>query len=160
MVVLGTGDPVVEARLQGLAERFPHALRLWRRFDAALAQRLYAGADLFLMPSRFEPCGLGQMIAMRYGALPVVRATGGLVDTVTDLDEDPDGVGVRFAAYDPGALAGAVARGVTAWEDVRRREPAMRRAMLRDFSWAASAARYADLYRDTVDRHTLSAPAA
>jgi starch synthase len=159
VVVLGTGDPAVETRLQGLAELFPHGFRLWRRFDPALAQRLYAGADLFLMPSRFEPCGLGQMIAMRYGTLPVVRSTGGLVDTVPDLDEDPDGVGVRFDAYDAPALAEGVARAVAAWEDVPRREAAMRRAMRRDLSWAASATRYADLYRDTVDRHQHPTPA-
>lgn len=156
VVVLGTGDPAIETRLQGLAELFPQGFRLWRRFDPALAQRLYAGADLFLMPSRFEPCGLGQMIAMRYGTLPVVRATGGLVDTVPDLDDDPDGVGVRFEPYTARALAEALARAVAAWEDVPRREAAMRRAMRRDLSWAASAARYADLYRDTVERRRLA----
>jgi starch synthase len=93
------------------------------------------------------------MISMRYGTLPVVRATGGLVDTVPDLDEDPDGVGVRFDAYDPGALTDAVGRAVGAWHDQPRRAAAIRRAMTRNLSWSASAGRYVDLYRDTIDRH-------
>jgi starch synthase len=155
LVLLGTGDPAIEAGLAGLALRYPESVRLLRRFDAALAQRIYAGADIFLMPSRFEPCGLGQQIAMRYGTVPLVRSTGGLVDTVRDLSE-PDGTGVRFDDYTPGALAAAVDRTLVAYRQPETWRAAQRRGMEQDLSWAPSARRYAELYDTTAERHRLA----
>ena len=149
LVVLGTGDPAYEAKWRGLAGKQKGRLALTLGFDAALAQRIYAGADLFLMPSRFEPCGLGQLISLRYGTIPVVRAVGGLADTVRDLDTDPRrGNGFSFATYDPAAFADAVERatrrfhlGGHQWTQLRAR------AMREDHSWTSSAMRYVDLYR-------------
>ena len=155
LVVLGAGDPAYEERWRRLAERYAHRLALTLGFDAALAQRIYAGADLFLMPSRFEPCGLGQLIALRYGTIPVVRSVGGLADTIGDVDTDPrHGNGFTFAQYERAAFSGALARALrafgrgTSWPALRER------AMRTDHSWSVSAARYVDLYRDTVARRS------
>ncbi|HEY8731222.1 MAG TPA: glycogen/starch synthase [Candidatus Limnocylindria bacterium] len=155
LVVLGSGDPVYEERWRTLRERYPARLFLTLGFDAALAQRIYAGCDLFLMPSRFEPCGLGQLISLRYGTVPVVRAVGGLADTVRDLDQHPrDGNGFSFAQYDRVAFSGALARALRAyrrdgdlWNELRGR------AMHEDHSWAASAKQYLDLYALARKRH-------
>ena len=155
LVVLGSGDPAYEERWRKLRERYPSRLFLTLGFDAALAQRIYAGCDLFLMPSRFEPCGLGQLISLRYGTIPVVRAVGGLADTVRDLDLHPrDGNGFSFSQYDRAAFSGALARALRAfrrggdpWNEVRGR------AMHEDHSWTASAERYVELYRLARERH-------
>ena len=155
LVVLGTGDPAYEERWRKLRERYPSRLFLTLGFDAALAQRIYAGCDLFLMPSRFEPCGLGQLISLRYGTIPVVRAVGGLADTVRDLDEHPrDGNGFSFTQYDRTAFSGALARalrafhrGGDAWTGLRAR------AMREDHSWGASASQYLDVYKLALKRH-------
>src|SRR5437867_2118438 len=122
---------------------------LTRGCDAALAQRIYAGADLFLMPSRFEPCGLGQLISLRYGTIPVVRAVGGLADTVRDLDADPRrGNGFSFAKYDAAAFADAVERATRRLHLGGHPSTQLRaRAMREDHSWTSSAMRYVDLYR-------------
>jgi len=155
LVVLGTGDPAYEERWRKLRERYPSRLFLTLGFDAGLAQRIYAGCDLFLMPSRFEPCGLGQLISLRYGTIPVVRAVGGLADTVRDLDEHPrDGNGFSFIQYDRTAFSGALARALRAyrrdgdlWNELRGR------AMHEDHSWTASAKQYVDVYRLAQKRH-------
>jgi len=155
LVVLGTGDPAYEERWRKLRERYPSRLFLTLGFDAALAQRIYAGCDLFLMPSRFEPCGLGQLISLRYGTIPVVRAVGGLADTVRDVDEHPrDGNGFAFTRYDRTAFSGALARALRAfrrdgdvWNELRGR------AMHEDHSWTASATRYVELYQLARRRH-------
>ena len=155
MVVLGSGDPAYEERWRKLRERYPSRLFLTLGFDAALAQRIYAGCDLFLMPSRFEPCGLGQLISLRYGTIPIVRAVGGLADTVRDADDQPrDGNGFSFTQYDRTAFSGALARGLRAfrrdgdqWNELRGR------AMHEDHSWTASAAQYVEVYRLAQKRH-------
>ena len=155
IAVLGTGDPAYEERWRRLRERYPSRLFLTLGFDAALAQRIYAGCDLFLMPSRFEPCGLGQLISLRYGTIPVVRAVGGLADTVRDLDEHPrDGNGFSFTQYDRTSFSGALARalrglrrGGDAWAALRTR------AMREDHSWGASASQYLDVYKLAQKRH-------
>jgi starch synthase len=149
LAVLGTGDPRLEAAFR--AESGPHVgVRIG--FDEALAHRIEAGAHLFLMPSRFEPCGLNQMISMRYGTLPVVRRTGGLADTVVDADEQPGtGFGFVFGASTPAALLGAVFRGLKAVQDGRALALA-RRAMDLDVSWGASAARYEALMESLAAR--------
>ena len=154
LAVLGTGDPAYEERWRRLHERYPSRLFLTLGFDAALAQRIYAGCDLFLMPSRFEPCGLGQLISLRYGTIPVVRAVGGLADTVRDLDEHPrDGNGFSFTQYDRAAFSGALARALRAFRRGGEAWSALRiRAMREDHSWNASAAKYADLYERSRER--------
>lgn len=152
LVVLGTGDASYEAKWREFAKASPGGLSLTLGFDAALAQRIYAGCDLFLMPSRFEPCGLGQLISLRYGTIPVVHAVGGLRDTVRDVDADPrTGNGFSFDRYAADAFQGALDRALRAyrtagpaWDELRRR------AMREDHSWGASAKRYEALYRTAV----------
>jgi starch synthase len=149
LAVLGTGDPRLEAAFRAEAGQ-----RVGVRigFDEPLAHRIEAGADLFLMPSRFEPCGLNQMISMRYGTLPIVRRTGGLADTVLDADEHPaTGFGFVFDASAPAALLSAIFRGLKAVQDGRAPELA-RRAMARDVSWSASAGRYETLMESLAAR--------
>ncbi len=147
-VVLGTGDPHWEAEMRRLATDYPEKASAQIMFDENLSEEIYAGSDIFLMPSLFEPCGIGQMLAMRYGTLPVVRAVGGLVDTV-----DP-AIGFLFTDYS----ANGVIAGLSAALDVFYRNPAgwlerQRRAMALDFSWDASARRYVQLYERAVAVH-------
>jgi starch synthase len=153
LVVQGLGEPPVVAGLRALAAAYPKHVRLVEEFDADLAQQLYAGADLFLMPSRFEPCGLGQMIAMRYGTIPVVRMTGGLKDTVTD---GQDGFGFRRPVA--AELMDALERAAEAHKDESTWRALMVHAMTKDFSWDRSAKEYAALYQACVaDRLATSA---
>jgi len=148
VVLLGTGEPVYEGPL----ERFSAAGKgfvAYVKYDEALAHRIYAGSDFFLMPSKFEPCGLGQEISLRYGTIPIVRATGGLADTVSDVGANPKtGNGFVFTDYTPGALADAVRRAVEFYRMRRGWRPLQQRAMGRDLSWSASAQTYADLYKN------------
>ena len=151
LVLLGTGDRPLHEQFEGLARRFPKALSVRLAFDESLARRIYAGSDLFLMPSRFEPCGLGQMIAMRYGTLPIVRKTGGLSDTVVDLGADPaQGNGFVFEAADPNACWAAVRRACAFFKDRPAREAAVRRVMGIDWSWERAAKRYVELYSQSA----------
>ncbi|HEV8535530.1 MAG TPA: glycogen/starch synthase [Candidatus Limnocylindria bacterium] len=147
LVVLGSGDPAYEQKWRDLAARAKGRLALTLGFDAALAQRIYAGADLFLMPSRFEPCGLGQLISLRYGTIPVVRAVGGLATTVRDVDADPRGNGFSFAKYEAAAFADAIERALHRYRAGRQPWLVLRtRAMREDHSWTASAKRYVEMY--------------
>ncbi|MGH2492641.1 MAG: glycogen synthase [Candidatus Limnocylindria bacterium] len=149
LVVLGTGDPAYEAKWKALASRYAGKLWLTLGFDAALAQRIYAGSDLFLMPSRFEPCGLGQLISFRYGTIPVVHEVGGLAETVRDYDRDAArGNGFSFADYSPSAFDDAIARAMRAYRVSREGWTLLvRRVMREDHSWDASAKRYVELYK-------------
>jgi starch synthase len=147
LVVLGSGAPAYEQKWRELAAKNKGRLALTVGFDAALAQRIYAGSDLFLMPSRFEPCGLGQLISLRYGTIPVVRAVGGLATTVRDLDADPRGNGFSFTKYDAAAFSDAIGRALhrykadgEPWRQLRMR------AMREDHSWTASAKKYVEIY--------------
>jgi starch synthase len=147
IAVLGTGEPSYEAMWRELAARHPGTLSLTLGFDAALAQRIYAGSDMFLMPSRFEPCGLGQLISFRYGTVPVVRSVGGLADTVRDADADARrGTGFAFRDYTPQALGDTVRRAVRAYRDEARWSALRDRVMRLDHSWSASAKRYVAMY--------------
>jgi starch synthase len=143
LAVLGTGERRYEEALVAAAGAHPGRVAAAIRFDEGLAHRIVAGADVFLMPSRFEPCGLTQMYALRYGTPPLVRRTGGLADTVTDAAE-PDGDGFVFDGDDPWP---ALARAVEAFADPDRWRALQRRGMARDFSWDRSAFAYEDLYR-------------
>lgn len=152
LVVLGLGDPLYETYFTQLQSRYPKQVRACIRFDIELAQRIYAGSDLFLMPSRFEPCGLGQLISLRYGTLPIVRATGGLADTIQDFDPQarPDGNGFVFTDYTPEALLAAVRRAVALYGRKGVWPMLVERALSADYSWPRSAAKYAALYADAV----------
>jgi len=151
LVALGTGEPAYEQGFEALARAHPERVAVRVAFDEALAHQIEGGADLFLMPSRYEPCGLNQMYSMRYGTVPVVHETGGLADTVPDADRDPAGTGFSFAPPDAGALLDAVDRALLAFSDPTRWRTLQIRGMTRDFSWASAARSYLDLYRALVD---------
>lgn len=145
-VILGTGEKQYEGPLEDLSKGANH-LAAYLTYDEALAHRIYAGSDFFLMPSRFEPCGLGQMISLRYGTVPIVRATGGLVDTVTDVTQAAkEGNGFVFSDYTPEALLDATRRAVEFYRGRRGWKALQRRAMASDLSWKNSAAQYARWY--------------
>jgi starch synthase len=148
IVIVGTGEQRYHERLKGLRARFPERLALFLTFNEALTHKVYAGSDMFLMPSRFEPCGLGQMVALRYGTIPVVRATGGLADTVHDYDRSSDvGNGFVFDEYNSYELYGAIVRALDAYRDPAAWLQIQSNAMAADHSWNASARRYAELFR-------------
>src|SRR5690606_15191142 len=142
VVLLGTGDAHTEAGAMALAADFPRDVAVHIGFDEELAHLIYAGADALAVPSRFEPCGLSQMIAMRYGTLPVVRATGGLRDTV-----DHGRTGFVFEHATADGVAWAAAEALDSHRDQRKWRTMMLEAMSQDFSWTRSASRYAALYR-------------
>lgn len=149
IVLLGTGDPQLEQALADAAKRRPDRFCAWLKFDERLAHLIEAGSDMFLMPSRWEPCGLNQMYSMRYGTLPIVRMTGGLVDTGSNFDEER-GEGDCFKFYDltPDALVGTVGWAVRIFREHKSVwQQAMQRAMTENFSWDRSAASYEYFYR-------------
>jgi starch synthase len=155
LVVLGSGPHEVVEPLRAVATKRPGRIALIERFDRELARRIYAGADGFLMPSRFEPCGTGQMIALRYGTPPIVRATGGLKDTVIDLTDHPGtGTGFRFEAATAAALAEACGRFIAAFDgDGETWAGLLDRGMAVDFDWRRSSApAYLDAYERAVAR--------
>jgi starch synthase len=146
LVVLGAGHAPYEALFRDLSAAHGN-VRAIIGYNAPLSHRIYAGSDLFLMPSAFEPGGLGQLIAMRYGTVPVVRATGGLADTVADVDADPvHGTGFSFTEYTPEALLAALRRALARYADREAWPEMVARAMAYDSRWSASARAYADLY--------------
>ena len=148
LVVLGAGEAGQEQGFRELGARRPDRVAVRIGFDESLSHRIEAGADMFLMPSRREPCGLNQMYSLHYGTIPVVRATGGLADTVRDPDEDPEHAnGFKFERPWGAELVAAVRRAVEAFRDRPRWQGMMRTAMAEDFSWRASARRYGELYR-------------
>lgn len=147
LAILGTGDPGIEAALEQKAAAYPGRFILNRRFDENLAHRLYAASDFFLMPSRFEPCGLSQMIALRYGSIPVVRKTGGLRDTVQDVHPKTGlGNGITFDDATPSDFLEAVRRAVALYADQNSYRRIQSIGMGCDFSWQASAKEYLELY--------------
>jgi starch synthase len=156
LVVLGTGEPQLERQLRGLAERFPRRVAVVIGYDEALAHLIKAAADIFLMPSRFEPCGLSQLYSMRYGTPPVVHATGGLSDTVTDCSERTlaDGTATGFVFHEPtgAALLAAIERALAVRRDTPTWRTLQANGMRRDFSWRASAQRYLELFHSLVAR--------
>src|SRR5262249_46334505 len=152
-VVLGSGDHALEAKLKQMAARWPSKFAVRIAYDDALAHRIEEGADAFLMPSRFEPCGLNQMYSLRHGTLPIVRATGGLDDTVVDIDaRSHTGTGFKFEEYTPEALLSTILRVLRLWPNRQAWREAMIRAMRQDFSWHESARQYALLY-EQIRRH-------
>ncbi len=154
-VLLGTGEADLDYLVWRLGKEFPGKVQVYQSFNAALAQRIYAGSDIFLMPSHFEPCGIGQMIAMRYGALPLVRETGGLADTVQNYDNGAadEGTGFVFSWETSEAIYGTLQ---WALETYRTKPEAwqrmQRRAMERDFGWEKSARQYITMYQQAIQR--------
>ena len=149
LVVLGTGEAQYESYFRYLAEKFSTRVHFCCDFKPALSRQIYAGCDLFLMPSQSEPCGLSQMIALRYGAIPVVRETGGLRDSITDSG-DGEGNGFTFADATPEALLITLRRALQGYADEEGWEILVRRAMACDFSWGKSAQAYIKLYKDLL----------
>jgi starch synthase len=149
-VLLGAGDPELEARVRETAERFPEAFAVRFGYDAALSHKIIAGSDFLLMPSRYEPCGLTQMYALAYGTVPVVRRTGGLYDTVVPLNAltraNGTATGICFIPQTAGAVGRAMDRAVALWNDRDGLEGVRRAGMARDFSWERSAGEYTALY--------------
>ena len=152
LIILGAGDQYFQDMLSALAKRFPEKLALALRFDNTLAHRIYAGCDAFLMPSRYEPCGLGQMISMAYGTLPVVRATGGLADSVKEIKmARGKGNGFVFEDYTPNALRAAIDRTNACFHERKECwERGMKNAFASDFSWETSAKQYVKIYKEAI----------
>jgi len=152
-VILGKGREYYQELLREAEQKYPDRVAVFVTFDDSLAHLIYGGSDMFLLPSRFEPCGLGQLIAMRYGAIPVVRHTGGLADTVQDTDANIEkGNGFVFQDYHPASLIEAVKRAEGFFYHKDAWQKLMKRNMLLDFSWEASAKMYQDIYRKAIKR--------
>ena len=153
MVVLGRGEERYQDLLTDIAGRNRGRVFVRTAFERELARLIYAGCDFFLMPSRYEPCGLGQLIALRYGAVPVARRTGGLADTVVDYDHIASkGTGFLFEDFTASALGSAVKRALCIFVDRRKAGRIIRDAMREDFSWSGPADRYLELYEKAVDK--------
>ena len=150
LVLLGSGDPAIEDQARAFAALRTGHVRFMPAFDPGLARRIFAGADVVLAPSRYEPCGLVQLIAMRYGAVPLVRATGGLKDTVAPYAVGGKGTGFLFGPAEAQALAEAISSAFEVYSDQRRWLGLQRRGMAQDFTWALSARAYADLYQEAA----------
>jgi starch synthase len=157
-VLLGTGDQHYHNIFSQYAQRYPGRVAIYLTFNAALAQKIYAGSDMFLMPSRFEPCGLGQLISLRYGSIPIVRSTGGLADTIQDFDpRSGEGNGFAFERYHQVDLFTAVVRAIENYKYSGSWRQLQARGMKADHSWTASARRYVEIYRKAIEFHRQSA---
>jgi starch synthase len=153
-VLLGIGDQHYHEMFQSLAARYPEQVAIFLTFNTELAQRIYAGSDMFLMPSRFEPCGTSQMNAMRYGSVPIVRQVGGLADTVQEYDPSSGaGNGFVFKNYDPWEFFAAVVRAMALYRFKNIWRTLQQRGMEADHSWNASAKRYVEIYRNAIEHH-------
>jgi starch synthase len=149
--LLGSGDLRYAEFFRAAETRYPERVAARIGFDELMAHRIEAGADLFLMPSLYEPCGLNQMYSLKYGTIPIVRAVGGLRDTVQDYDgERESGTGFVFESYDAAAMLHAIDRGLAAYRDKHVWTEIQRRAMAMDYSWDRSAAAYSDLYQQLL----------
>ncbi|MBD2843711.1 glycogen synthase GlgA [Paenibacillus sp. IB182496] len=147
LVVLGSGEPHYEGLFGATAQHYADKLAVYIGFDECLARRIYAGSDLFLMPSQFEPCGLSQMIAMRYGSVPIVRETGGLKDTVLAYEEDTgEGNGFTFANYNAHDMLYTIRRAASLYRQPEHWKRIVASAQRGDYSWRESASRYKELY--------------
>jgi starch synthase len=146
LVLLGAGNPVIEEQAKKLQVSMPERVRVETRYDAKLARQIYAGSDIFLMPSRYEPCGISQMIAMRYGSIPLVRAVGGLHDTVTDSE-----TGFVFVDKKIKSFNDTVRRALALYPYHSRWAALQKAGMALDFSWENSARKYLALYKKLMD---------
>lgn len=152
LVVLGTGESKYENMLRHFAYHYPNNLAVKIEFDEALAHQIYAGADMFLMPSRFEPCGLSQLISQRYGTVPIVRETGGLKDTVEPYNKyTQEGTGFSFESYNAHEMLFTIKRALELYNNKREWRTLVRRIMQLDSSWVHSAREYLSLYQKLLD---------
>ncbi len=155
LVVLGTGEARFEDFFRSLEAKYPDRMRALITYDRNLSKRIYAACDIFLMPSKSEPCGLSQMIASRYGAIPVTRETGGLYDSIKGYWEEGKtihGNGFTFAGYSAWELLDAIHRAEAVWYDAARRRKLIAKIMETDFSWAASGAKYIEMYEAVLSK--------
>ena len=147
MVILGTGEEKYQTALKAAAEKYPEQLAVHFKFDEKLAHLIEGGADMFLMPSRFEPCGLNQMYSLKYGTVPIVRETGGLADTVENVDpQTGKGTGFTFQEFSVEAMLDAVDRALAAFQDKATWAKIQKAGMRKDFSWENSAKKYLKVY--------------
>ena len=146
-LILGSGNPAIQNDCLALAASYPDRVRAEIRYDAAFSRKMYAGGDLLLMPSRYEPCGIAQMIAMLYGCVPIAHATGGLKDTIADPLENENYTGFLFKEASPDACADALSRALDAYNDRDQWVTLQKRCMVQDFTWEKSAKKYYDLYK-------------
>ncbi|MGB9613425.1 MAG: glycogen synthase, partial [Candidatus Margulisiibacteriota bacterium] len=153
LVILGTGDPKYHELLKKMKNKYANCLGVNLKFDAILAELIYAGSDMFLMPSRYEPCGLGQLISYRYGTIPIVRKTGGLADTVENFDSrSGEGTGFVFEEYSAKALLEAVKRAIETYHKKTIWRVLQENVMQLDYSWEASAKKYVALYMKALEK--------
>ncbi len=153
LMMLGNGEEYYERLLIEMAERYPAKMRVQVKFDNVIAHKIEAGSDLFLMPSRYEPGGLSQIYSLKYGTIPVVRATGGLQDSI-DEQQDGTGNGFKFSGYDSNALLDAVQRALATFRDKKTWTAMMKRAMVQDFSWQKPAHEYVRVYERVIQNRT------
>jgi starch synthase len=152
LVILGTGDAKYERQYAKLREKYAGRLGVKVDFDNTLAHKIEAGSDMFLMPSKYEPCGLNQMYSLKYGTIPIVRATGGLDDTIKEFNpETGKGNGFKFVDYSSKELIGAVRRAVYLYRNNSLWVKLIQNAMKQDFSWRRSARKYEEVYRSALD---------
>jgi starch synthase len=158
MVVLGSGDKVYEEMFARLNKQFPNKIALKVAYDNAIAHKIEAGADMFLMPSRYEPCGLNQIYSLKYGTVPIVRATGGLDDTIEPWDaRSGRGTGFKFTEYNGESLLLTIKQALTAFRDQTSWQVLMRNGMNKDFSWNASAREYGKIYERVKQMRSTAA---
>ena len=146
-ILLGTGEKKIQDQIEKLQKKYPKRVGINLKFDDTLAHMIEAGADMFLMPSKYEPCGLNQLYSLRYGTVPIVRATGGLDDTIDDVDDSQRGTGFKFQKYDGKDLLKAIHHAVKLYGDKAAWQKIQRNGMAKDFSWESSAKQYVALYR-------------
>ena len=153
--MLGTGEPYYENLLRSLHERFPEKMSVRIMYDETLAHKVHAGADMYLMPSRYEPCGLNQISSLRYGTVPVVRATGGLDDTIEEWNpETRTGTGFKFHSYYADDYFQTLQRALGVFQDKEAWQTLMRNGMAKDFSWDLPAAEYVEVYQEVARRRS------
>lgn len=147
-ILMGNGDSVYENFFHAMQSKYPTRFKCYIGYSDSIAQKIYAGSDIFLMPSKFEPCGLGQMIAMRYGTLPLVRETGGLKDTVTPYNQyDQTGTGFSFTNFNANDLKEVMFLAINTYNDKKAVwDKLVQQAMKQDYSWNSSALVYMNLY--------------
>jgi len=150
IIMLVSGDNHYEKKLESIHKKYPQKLGLVIGYNNELAHLIEAGSDMFLMPSKYEPCGLNQMYSMRYGTVPIVHATGGLDDTVEDYSGNGKGTGFKFYKYDSKELMKAIQRALKVFQQPEEWKRIMRNGMSKDFSWANSARKYINLYKDLL----------
>jgi starch synthase len=156
-VLLGTGEQKYHDLFGKVAQRYPKKAGIRIAYDDRLAHQIEAGADLFLMPSKYEPCGLNQIYSLKYGTIPVVRATGGLDDTIRNYDPaTQEGNGFKFDRYDAKELFAQIKKAIHFYDQPDHWERLLRNAMKADFSWEKSAEAYVQLYRKALKKKTLS----